>query len=134
MGKARRVHSRESVNAMGTDDRPSFFNSEDFPGNYPSYDHLGKATSRLLELYRLNAGRYELEIPNPEGQHWIAEMGLFLGTWRGDKADRSGDWLRWWDANGNLLPWAVEQIEQERQRANRLAEYLRLQGIDPDQV
>ncbi|NJR59878.1 MAG: hypothetical protein HC769_14185 [Cyanobacteria bacterium CRU_2_1] len=88
----------------------------------------------LLELYRLNAGRYELEMPNPEGQHWIAEMGLFLGTWHGDKADRSGYWLRWWDANGNLSPWAVERIEQEQQRANRLAEYLRSQGIDPDQI
>ena len=88
----------------------------------------------LLELYRLNDGRYELEMPNSEGQHWIAEMGLFLGTWRGDKADRSGYWLRWWDANGDLLPWAVERIAQEQQRANRLAEYLRSQGIDPDQV
>jgi Uma2 family endonuclease len=90
--------------------------------------------SGLLELYRLNAGRYELEMPNPEGRHWIAETKLFLGTWYGDKADRRGCWLRWWDASDRLLPWAVEQIEQERQRTNRLAEYLRSQGIDPEQV
>ncbi|MBT9314517.1 hypothetical protein [Leptothoe spongobia] len=52
-----------------------------------------------------------------------------------------GYWLRWWDANGQLLPWAVEKVaavtqkaEQERQRAERLAEILRAQGIDPDTV
>jgi hypothetical protein len=56
--------------------------------------------------------------------------------------------LRWWDEAGNLLPWAVEQVEQERdraeqerqraeqerQRAERLAAYLRSQGINPDEV
>jgi Putative restriction endonuclease len=109
----------------------------------------------LLELYRLNNGRYELEIPNPEGQHWIDQMGLFLGAWRGPKIDRDGYWLRWWDAEGQLLPWAIEQIaseqqkteaerqraeaehqraEAERQRADRLADYLRSQGIDPSEL
>jgi hypothetical protein len=40
-----------------------------------------------------------------------------------------------------MLPWAVEQIEQERQRAEqerqraeRLIAYLRSQGIDPDNL
>ena len=68
-------------------------------------------------------------------------MGLFLGTWRGKKEGRDGYWLRWWDANEQLLPWAVEKVdaitqvaEQERQRAERLAEILRSQGIDPDTV
>ncbi|PNK10433.1 hypothetical protein CEP09_17820, partial [Cylindrospermopsis raciborskii S06] len=28
---------------------------------------------------------------------------------------RTGYWLRWWDKTGNLLPWALELIEQERQ-------------------
>ncbi|MFM6250550.1 MAG: hypothetical protein ACKPEQ_15620, partial [Dolichospermum sp.] len=54
-------------------------------------------------------------------------------------------WLRWWDQTGNLLPWALELIEQERQQAEkerqraeqerqekeRLIAYLRSQGIDP---
>ena len=30
-----------------------------------------------------------------------------------------GYWLRWWDQAGNLLPWAVEKIEQEHQRAEQ---------------
>lgn len=100
----------------------------------------------LLEVYRLQSGRYGLEQPDADGRHWIEPLQLFLGTWRGTKEGRSGYWLRWWDAESNLLLWAVEQVElerqraeterqraeTERQRADRLAELLRNQGIDPD--
>lgn len=91
----------------------------------------------LLEVYRLQSGGYVLEQPDENGRHWFAELQLFLGTWRGEKEGRSGYWLRWWDAEGIVLPWAIEiadQLEQERQRADRLAEALRAQGIDPDNI
>jgi Putative restriction endonuclease len=117
----------------------------------------------LLELYRLTEDKYDLEIPDENGRHWIAELNLFLGPWRGDLGtERSGYWLRWWDAAGNLLLWGHEKAEQESQRADqasqradqasqraeqesqradaaqlkaeRLAERLRQQGIDPDEV
>jgi hypothetical protein len=117
----------------------------------------------LLELYRLTEDKYDLEIPDENGRHWIAELNLFLGPWRGDLGtERSGYWLRWWDAEGNLLLWGHEKAEQESQRAEqasqraeqasqraeqesqradaaqlkaeRLAERLRQQGIDPDEV
>jgi len=102
----------------------------------------------LLEVYRLKGERYELEQPDVEGRHWMADMGLFLGTWRGKKEERDGYWLRWWDKDEQILPWAVEQIaaveeiaeqereraEQERERAERLAEVLRSQGIDPESI
>jgi hypothetical protein len=82
-------------------------------------------------------------------------MGLFLGVWRGTKEERTGYWLRWWDQGGNLLLWGVERLEQERLRveqerlraeqerlraeqerlrAERLAQYLRSQGINPDEI
>ena len=73
----------------------------------------------LLEFYQLQNERYELVLPDADGRHWIAEMNLFLGAWRGDKEGRSGYWLRWWDESGMILPWAVEQVEIERQRADR---------------
>jgi Uma2 family endonuclease len=109
----------------------------------------------LLEIYQLTADRYELQPLTPENRFWIADMGLFLGVWQGTKEERTGFWLRWWDAAENLLPWAVEQVEQERQRAEqehqraeqehqraeqehqraeKLAAYLRSQGIDPDSL
>ncbi|PNK10861.1 hypothetical protein CEP09_17560, partial [Cylindrospermopsis raciborskii S06] len=88
---------------------------------------------------------YELKQPDENGRHWIKSMGLFLGTWQGTKEGRTGYWLRWWDKTGNLLPWALELIEQERQLAEqerqraeqerqekeRLIAYLRSQGVDP---
>lgn len=98
----------------------------------------------LLEFHELENGRYELKQPDENGRNWVASMGLFLGTWQGTKQDRTGYWLRWWDEAGNLLPWGVEATEQERQRAEqerqraeqerslheRLAAYLKSQGIE----
>jgi hypothetical protein len=34
--------------------------------------------------------------------------GLFLGVWQGIKENHNTHWLRWWDAEGNRLPWAIE--------------------------
>ncbi|UBF27662.1 Uma2 family endonuclease [Kovacikia minuta CCNUW1] len=115
-----------------------------------------------LEVYQLQAKRYELVPPDANNRYWLPDMGLFLGVWQGKKEERSGYWLRWWDEAGNLLLWAVEQVEQERQRAEqehqraeqerqraeqerqraeqerqraeKLAEYVRSQGLDPDEL
>jgi hypothetical protein len=113
----------------------------------PTYVIFEPATG-LLEVYHLQSERYELTSPNPEGRYWLAAMQLFLGVWQGKKEERTGYWLRWWDAQGDLLPWAVERVEQEKQRAEQekqraeqekqraeqLAEYLRAQGINPDEI
>ncbi|HLO88186.1 MAG TPA: Uma2 family endonuclease [Nostocaceae cyanobacterium] len=102
----------------------------------------------LLEFYQLENGHYQLQKSDENERYWIDSMGLFLGIWRGEKEGRNGYWLRWWDKAGNLLPWSVEQIEQERQRAEqerqraeqashekeRLRAYLKSQGIDPDNL
>ncbi|MEC4816856.1 MAG: Uma2 family endonuclease [Scytonema sp. PMC 1069.18] len=102
----------------------------------------------LLEFYQLENRRYELKQPDENGRHWIDSISLFLGTWQGTKEARTGYWLRWWDQTGHLLPWAVELIEQERQRAEqerqraeqerqqkeRLIAYLQSQGIDPNSL
>ena len=95
----------------------------------------------LLEFYKLENGHYQLKLPDENGRHWIDSMGLFLGAWQGTKESRTGYWLRWWDEAGNLLPWAVEKVEIERQRAEqerqqkeRLIAYLQSQGIDPNNL
>ena len=73
----------------------------------------------LLEFYRLENGHYELKQPDENGRHWVDSLGLYLGTWQGTKEQRTGYWLRWWDADGNLLLWAVERVELENQRAEQ---------------
>lgn len=126
------------------------------PGKWFFYEQILKVpvyvifnpTNALLEVYGLKAGRYELQSANSEGRYLISEMGLVLGVWQGTKEERTGYWLRWWNESGNLLLWAVELLEQERQkveaerqraeaerqRADRLAAYLLSQGINPDEI
>jgi Uma2 family endonuclease len=72
-----------------------------------------------LEVRQLQAnGRYQQQQPNAQGHFWIPELNLFLGVWAGERLSSESNWLRWWDAQGQLLPWAAEQVEQERQRAD----------------
>ena len=100
--------------------------------------------SEVLEVYALTQGQYQQQQPDETGRYWIAPLGLFLGTWNGTKAEVTGCWLRWWDQSGLRLPWGIEQVvqerqraeqerqraEQERQRAERLAEQLRQLGVN----
>ena len=106
----------------------------------PTYVLFSPITGEL-EVYQRQESSYEIATPNAENRYWLGDMELFLGVWQGEKEGRNGFWLRWWNADGELLPWAVEQIEQERQRAEqerqraeRLAELLRSQGINPAQI
>lgn len=140
------------------------------PGKWYFYEQILKVpyyvifdpSGGLLEFYQLQEGRYLLQMPDENGWHWILEMQLFLGTWRGTKDDRTGYWLRWWNDRGEILPWALERIgeveaiaeqereraeqereraEQERERADRerqekekLLAYLHSQGINLDEL
>lgn len=93
-----------------------------------------------LELYQLQAeGRYTLQTMAENGLYWVDAMQLFLGVWQGDRENRTGYWLRWWNAEGNLLLWGIERAEQEAQRAEqeaqraeRLRAQLRAAGIEPE--
>jgi hypothetical protein len=87
----------------------------------------------MLEFYRLNdAGVYRIQEPDQNSRYPIAEMNLALGIWQGTRENRTGYWLRWWNESGELLLWGTELVEQERQRAERLAAQLRAAGIEPD--
>ena len=87
-----------------------------------------------IEVRRLDNGKYKLESPNEKGHFWIPELELFLGIWKGERLEQSINWLRWWDKSGNLLLWSSEEVEQQKQRAERLAIKLRDLGIDPDSL
>lgn len=103
-----------------------------------------RPTTAHLEVYALESERYRLETPDVNGRYWIPGLNLFLGVWEGTHESRTGYWLRWWNAEGELLLWSEERIEQEReraererlraeqerQRAERLAEKLRQAGIE----
>lgn len=96
---------------------------------YAVYDpsfQLGDAALRLYEM----RGMHYAEIAEP----WLEQVSLGLTTWQGEFEGRQDTWLRWRDADGAILLTGDERADQEQQRADRLAAFLRAQGIDPDQL
>ena len=95
----------------------------------PSYVIFEPKTGRL-EFYRFDdRGVYILQSADESDRHWLPEAELFIGTWEGTYQGSAGWWLRWWDADGQLLLWGNEQIaleqqrtEEERQRADKAEE------------
>jgi Uma2 family endonuclease len=96
-----------------------------------------------LQGWRLDANfHYQSIPPNERGWLWSETLGFWLGTWEGTIDREIAVWLRFYDRAGNLLPLPEEvyiaqvqeeqkRTEQEKQRADRLAEQLRALGIDP---
>ena len=97
-----------------------------------------------LEAYHLLDGRYVKMQPNDRGHYAIPPMGVELGL----ILENGVSWLRWWDESGNLLLTGDERAvraeaiadqqkaiaEQERQQKEKLANYLRAIGVDPDAI
>ena len=76
-----------------------------------------------VEVYHLSGGRYQKIQANERGHYSIAPIGVELGILYGQE-ETPIPWLRWWDADGNLLltgderaVYAESIVDQERQRA-----------------
>ena len=101
---------------------------------YVIFDPQLIVQEKPLQVYELYAGEY---LPRPDDR--LPRIGLRVTLWEGKFEDRHGLWLRWCDADGNLLLTGSERAGQEqqradleRQRAERLAARLRALGVDPD--
>jgi Uma2 family endonuclease len=86
-----------------------------------------------FEGWKLIGNQYQKITPSPQGWRWSDELGLYLGI--------HDDKLRYFTVDGQLVPTPdeAEQLQRQRadiqqQRAEQLAEYLRSQGIDPDNL
>ncbi len=106
-----------------------------FPNMLSTYDRY----ENHLRAFQLIGTRYEA-ISLPENRLWLEELELGLGLWQGSSQQTTGLWLRWYNAagwiatRGEKAEQEYQRPEQERQRAERLAEYLRSQGIDPNNL
>ena len=105
------------------------------PGRWFYYERVLEVSNYVIfypktgaiEFYRLSEnGLYQPQAPDQDGLYWLAEANLFLGAWEGSHQDRVGWWLRWWDADKQMLLWGEELAvrerqltEQERQRAEQ---------------
>jgi len=80
-----------------------------------------------LEVYRLEeGGHYQIRRANDQQCYWLEELQLFQGVWQGTRENRAGYWLRWWDAQNNLLLWGTELVALERQAKEAALERLAL--------
>ncbi len=86
-----------------------------------------------FRLFRLVARRYE-EVEITDQRYWFEDLNLGLGVFSAIYDGYEGQWLRWYDASGQVIPTYQEEAEQESQRADRLAARLRELGIDPNAV
>jgi Uma2 family endonuclease len=81
-----------------------------------------------LEVYHLegqpDALAYRPAIPNAEGLYWIPEFQLFLGVWHGKHELYTCHWLRWWDAEGQPLPWPEERLAATQEHLAETQEHL----------
>ncbi|MCC5616334.1 Uma2 family endonuclease [Nostoc sp. CHAB 5836] len=84
-----------------------------------------------FELYKLVDGEYKLQINEP---YWMLEIGLGIGRYQGMVAGIPQELLSWYDKQGDRYLTSEEQAQQERLRAEQLAQYLRSLGIDPDNL
>jgi Uma2 family endonuclease len=110
---------------------------------YVIYDPQLLVQEQPLQVYELHVGEY---LPRPDDR--LPRINLTLTLWDGLYEEKHDQWLRWCDADGNLLltgneraeqervraEQEHERAEQERLRAERLAAKLRELGIDPDAV
>ena len=69
----------------------------------------------------------------------MEDIGLGLRLWEGEYEDVQSEWLRWCDIKGNVMQSGKElsvmeksRAEQEKFRADRLAEQLRAFGVNPE--
>jgi hypothetical protein len=103
---------------------------------YIVYDPQLKLKGDALRVFVLRDGEYqELE------RHYLSRVGLGLKLWDGVFEDKEDTWLRWCDAQGNIIPTGEERARMEaaarqeaEDRAAQLAAKLRELGIDPDQL
>jgi len=88
----------------------------------------------VLRVYELTSGGYI-----PKIDRHLTHIGLGVTLRRGIFEGADDLWLRWCDADGNLIPTGIERAESAekeaglaRERAEKLAEKLRQMGIDPN--
>ena len=105
-----------------------------------------------LRGWELINRRYQSLSPDRSGRLYCESLGLWLGVWQGTIENSQGNWLRFFDGDGNLVLMrdeaetqratlerqqkeeVIQQLEIEKQQKERLAAKLRELGIDPDEI
>ncbi len=91
---------------------------------YVVFDPLQALSGDVLRVYELGFGgrRYHLR-----RDFDLPDVGLGLTLWNGEFEEEQFEWLRWCDADGNLILSGKERAEKAERKLREL-------GIDPDQL
>lgn len=81
-----------------------------------------------FEVYKLEAGRYCLQIGEP---YWMPEAGIGIGRYPDEVGGLPQEILTWYDEKGKRH---LSGAEKERAEKERLADFLRSQGFDPNNL
>jgi hypothetical protein len=109
---------------------------------YAIFDPTQQLSAQLLQVYELQVGQYQ---PRPD--QYLPLVGLGLTLWTGSYEGQTATWLRWCEAQGEVVPTGAERAAREAERAareaeraqqataraERLAAQLRALGVDPEQ-
>jgi hypothetical protein len=119
----------------------------------PAYYGIYEVDPGRIEMQQLVRNRFRPLPATAQGRYPIEELGVELGLWQGSYVNAEVPWMRWWDAQGQLLLTGEERAEKERERAekereraekererareeheraDRLAAKLRELGVDPE--
>ncbi|MBD2004316.1 hypothetical protein [Trichocoleus sp. FACHB-40] len=76
---------------------------------------------------------------HPSRPHPVTRVGWQICEKFSRTTSMEFPWLRWWDAQGNLVLDGTEiaqlaQAQSQMERAERLAERLRAMGVNPDEL
>ncbi|BAT53960.1 hypothetical protein NOS3756_29240 [Nostoc sp. NIES-3756] len=91
----------------------------------PDYFWFDPYTQEFAGFHLLD-GKYEPLQPNVQGFLWSQQLGLYLGVHQ--------ELVRFFTADGVLVPTPEEEAQQAQQKAERLAAKLRELNIDPDTI
>ena len=81
---------------------------------YVVYDPDEWLNAGPLRAYKLDGRKYR-PLAEPIS---FPDVGLGLQTWQGPYEDMDGTWLRWVDAEGQLVKTGSERADEERERAD----------------
>lgn len=87
----------------------------------PEYFHYDPLTKQLVG-WRLRNNVYHKIKPNKKGWLWSEQAELWLGTWEGNYLGCDDTWLRFYDADENLVLTQAEELAAENVRLKALLE------------
>ena len=94
-------------------------------------EYWSRDKQQPFEVYKLVNSSYQLQIGEP---YWLEEIGLGIGRVRGVFNCIEQEQLAWFDRNGTRYLTDGERADREYERAEKLEQYLRSLGVDPNNL